>query len=70
MHSYDPLLSSAPKESESGAEDPRAVSGSESSGGEKPARVPISNGVEEIPGRPVDPTRYRDWEKNGRCIDF
>jgi hypothetical protein len=30
------------------------------------------------PGRPVeiggrkgpDPTRYGDWEKNGRCIDF
>jgi hypothetical protein len=19
---------------------------------------------------PVDPTRYGDWEKNGRCIDF
>ncbi|PKU23525.1 succinate dehydrogenase assembly factor 4 [Telmatospirillum siberiense] len=22
-----------------------------------------------VPERP-DPTRYRDWEKNGRCIDF
>lgn len=20
--------------------------------------------------KPVDPTRYGDWEKNGRCIDF
>ena len=19
---------------------------------------------------PLDPTRYGDWEKNGRCIDF
>jgi hypothetical protein len=19
---------------------------------------------------PIDPTRYGDWEKNGRCIDF
>ena len=28
--------------------------------------------VEEIGGRKkgLDPTRYGDWEKNGRCIDF
>jgi hypothetical protein len=26
---------------------------------------------EEIGGRGgLDPTRYGDWEKNGRCIDF
>lgn len=25
---------------------------------------------EERPRRPVDPTRYGDWEVNGRCIDF
>jgi hypothetical protein len=26
----------------------------------------------EAPGNklPLDPTRYGDWEKNGRCIDF
>lgn len=26
----------------------------------------------EYGGRPdgLDPTRYGDWEKNGRCIDF
>ena len=26
----------------------------------------------EIGGRPsgLDPTRYGDWEKDGRCIDF
>jgi len=25
----------------------------------------------EIGGRPgLEPTRYGDWEKNGRCIDF
>jgi hypothetical protein len=25
----------------------------------------------EFGGRPgLDPTRYGDWEKNGRCIDF
>jgi hypothetical protein len=28
--------------------------------------------VKEIGGRQngLDPTRYGDWEKNGRCIDF
>ena len=29
-----------------------------SRGGQKPAR------------RKPDPTRYGDWQKNGRCIDF
>lgn len=24
----------------------------------------------EVPPRPVEPTRYGDWEKAGRCIDF
>lgn len=23
-----------------------------------------------VPARAPDPTRYGDWEKNGRCIDF
>jgi len=33
---------------------------------EKPAGTP-----KEIGGRAgPDPTRYGDWEKNGRCIDF
>lgn len=33
--------------------------------------APTSNKV-EIGGRKkgLDPTRYGDWEKNGRCIDF
>lgn len=31
---------------------------------------PNLDAEEEIPARPVDPTRYGDWEKNGRCIDF
>ena len=27
--------------------------------------------IKEIHGRKgLDPTRYGDWEKNGRCIDF
>lgn len=30
-----------------------------------------SGPVKEIGGRDgPDPTRYGDWEKNGRCVDF
>ncbi len=33
--------------------------------------VPQAPPAEEIGGRDgPDPTRYGDWEKNGRCIDF
>ncbi|MBK8069466.1 MAG: DUF1674 domain-containing protein [Rhodanobacteraceae bacterium] len=34
--------------------------------------VPLTQGrVREFGGRAgPDPTRYGDWEKNGRCIDF
>jgi hypothetical protein len=35
---------------------------------------PLCNGIKpkEIGGRKkgLDPTRYNDWEKDGRCIDF
>jgi hypothetical protein len=37
--------------------------------GKKPAPV-VPTGA-EIGGRKgPEPTRYGDWEKNGRCIDF
>jgi hypothetical protein len=49
----------------------------------EPAREPVdagdaaveattpTPGTVEIGGRDgPDPTRYGDWEKNGRCIDF
>ncbi len=30
-----------------------------------------SKSIKEVDGREgLDPTRYGDWEKNGRCIDF
>jgi hypothetical protein len=36
----------------------------------KPATAP-PEAPAEIGGRDgPDPTRYGDWEKNGRCIDF
>lgn len=38
----------------------------------EPAAVPLAPAKEKTAvERPVlDPTRYGDWEKNGRCIDF
>ena len=36
-----------------------------------PAMQPDEASPVEIGGREgPDPTRYGDWEKNGRCIDF
>ena len=33
--------------------------------------APANDRPKEIGGRKgPDPTRYGDWEKNGRCIDF
>ncbi len=33
--------------------------------------APATPAEVEIGGRDgLDPTRYGDWEKNGRCIDF
>jgi hypothetical protein len=38
---------------------------------EEHALVPAQAEVVEIGGRGgLDPVRYGDWEKNGRCIDF
>jgi hypothetical protein len=36
-----------------------------------PPTLPV-DAEKEIGGRRdgLDPTRYGDWEKNGRCIDF
>jgi hypothetical protein len=33
-----------------------------------PAQQPGAQAQDERPA--LDPTRYGDWEKNGRCIDF
>lgn len=36
-----------------------------------PANLPRPGRPEEVGGRDgPEPTRYGDWEKNGRCIDF
>jgi hypothetical protein len=37
-----------------------------------PATTQASGAVPEIGGRKsgLEPTRYGDWEKDGRCVDF
>jgi hypothetical protein len=37
-----------------------------------PTPPPVPEAVRELGGRSdgPEPTRYGDWEKNGRCIDF
>jgi hypothetical protein len=35
-----------------------------------PDAAPADSAGDKTPGSKVDPTRYGDWEKNGRCIDF
>ena len=40
-------------------------------GSHKKSNKPQKKPVVEVGGRDgLDPTRYGDWEKNGRCIDF
>ena len=43
-------------------------------GTQQPEQAPVEKEVaapKEIGGRDgPEPTRYGDWEKNGRCIDF
>tara|TARA_B100000424_G_scaffold140837_1_gene107013 strand:+ start:295 stop:498 length:204 start_codon:yes stop_codon:yes gene_type:complete len=35
-----------------------------------PAAKPEGAKAEGDSAAPADPTRFGDWEKNGRCIDF
>ena len=55
----DPVLTSTSQE---GVLVPRTLTDSTDAGGKRG----------ESPGseRKVDPTRYGDWERDGRCIDF
>ncbi|TCZ88969.1 DUF1674 domain-containing protein [Lysobacter sp. N42] len=50
---------------------PEAPRESPEDGDTVPAPVPAPPAPREIGGRPgPEPTRYGDWEKDGRCIDF
>ncbi len=57
---------STPDQTDAQGASPTAVPGGETPPATSPAPAPV-----EIGGRGgLDPTRYGDWEKNGRCIDF
>jgi hypothetical protein len=59
---------------------PESDTGNEDSAREKIAPVPVEPDIEaranEAPQREIggpagpEPTRYGDWERNGRCTDF
>lgn len=52
---------------------PETPQGDIQAGNAEPAEQDIAtiHTPEEIGGRGgLDPTRYGDWEKNGRCVDF
>ena len=54
--------------SEKPAPDPKTPEQADLEPAPKPAPAPK---VPEIGGRKgLDPTRYGDWEKDGRCVDF
>jgi hypothetical protein len=60
---------SPPEASESAAADDRAAAKSPAAGTAAAAREVAA--PREIGGREgPDPTRFGDWEKHGRCIDF
>ncbi|MBW8309966.1 MAG: DUF1674 domain-containing protein [Candidatus Paracaedibacteraceae bacterium] len=37
---------------------------------EKVPELSQQQSEEPLPDQPSSPTRFGDWEKNGRCIDF
>ena len=54
--------------SEKPAPDPKTAEQADPESAPKPAPA---QKVPEIGGRKgLDPTRYGDWEKDGRCVDF
>lgn len=59
-------LKHTPENAESPAKSPEAGSVDEASATDAGEPAPAEIGGRDGP----DPTRYGDWEKNGRCIDF
>ena len=58
------------EDSNDSLENPDADS-AEKQGDDAEARSEDNKTPKEIGGRDgPDPTRYGDWEKNGRCVDF
>ncbi|NNC23029.1 DUF1674 domain-containing protein [Salinisphaera sp. USBA-960] len=63
----DKPSSESPATSESAAEDNESAANSE---GDASNQWSAERPAEYGGRRGLDPVRYGDWEKNGRCIDF
>jgi hypothetical protein len=64
-----PTPKNSPAEADAAAAEPSNGASAETRDPSLPD--PHAKKPREIGGRPgPDPTRYGDWEKNGRCIDF
>lgn len=66
------MIGQTPISPESDSGTPSPPTGGPSGAGSAPATdAAQAEPAEEIGGRAgPEPTRYGDWEKNGRCIDF
>ena len=68
MHEAPTTATPAPDGDRPEAATPRDEAGAEAESG---SADPGAGRPREIGGRDgPEPTRYGDWEKNGRCIDF
>ncbi|MFO1410845.1 MAG: DUF1674 domain-containing protein [Steroidobacteraceae bacterium] len=64
----EPTPTAAPEAEGEAAQNALPASGAQRAAG---ATDGMHRGPREIGGPPgPEPTRYGDWEKNGRCIDF
>ena len=57
------------------ASNPQMIGQAEQAGAEDTADAPPPPALQDaaqdnVPAPRLDPTRYGDWERNGRCIDF
>jgi hypothetical protein len=65
------MPSSDPKSPPERAGAPAVAPASPDSAQRRAAAAPDADGCREIGGPSgPEPTRFGDWEKNGRCIDF
>lgn len=76
MPGFDPanlssIPSGGPSEGSSGAKDRVSVGASNGANTKSQTQPGTQKIIREIGGRDgPEPTRFGDWEKSGRCIDF
>ena len=73
MHKSKKVLSMLPAAESYPLKKSMSILGENSGGngdGAKNTENPVSQKQERDKSQDLDPTRYGDWERNGRCIDF